>query len=360
MAKKILFYYLCNIMYLKMNVLISQSLKPILCNEFRKILEGAYHFTTPTLLFPGLGASKLLQNNVIIYPPNLQQYFCNYDVWKQNIMLNKNLKTLSFGDKKSLELEVVPYFIKINRYENLLRNLDNIYPIPYDFRLIDNRDYLCNLYNHIRLYIEHFDTPVTLLCHSTGGLLVHWFIHQQPQYWCDKHIKNVININVPFGGIPVVLENCINDDTKLNKLLGKEVFSSLGASIWNLPDTRFLQDPIITVDGKIIHDYLDFFKLHNIQSRVLQNKDIIDSFKIGTTVKTHIIYSTTEPINKTPITINIHTDNKHKKCISTTYGNGDGIVPLESLLIPKLWDMSDDKLLFHHIPNREHSSILMS
>ena len=342
-----------------MNVLISKSLKPILGNELRKTLGRAYHSTTPTLLFPGLGASKLLQNNVTIYPPNLQQYFCKYDAWKQNILSNKNLKTLSFGDKKSLELEVIPYFIKINRYDNLLRNLDNIYPIPYDFRLIDNHEYLNNLYDNIRLYIEHFDTPVTLLCHSTGGLLVHWFIHQQTQPWCNKHIKNVININVPFGGIPLVLENCINDDTKLNKLLGKEVFSSLGASIWNLPDIRFLQDPVLTVDGKNILDYLAFFELHNIQSRVLQNKDIIDSFKIGTTVKTHIIYSTTEPINKTPITININTLDKHKKYITTTFGNGDGIVPIESLLIPKIWDMSDDKLVFHHIPNREHSSILL-
>ena len=361
--KKLLIYYLCNIntfgnAYHSKGWNVAKRLQSDSRLTTTKFRNGVENSLSPILLFPGLGASKLLQNNETVYPPNFQQYFCNYDEWKHNIILNKNLKTLPFGDKKSFELNVVSSLIKINRYENLLRNLDCIYPMPYDFRLIDNREYLHNLYNNIRLYIEHFNCPVTLLCHSTGGLLMHWFIHQQKQNWCNKHIKNIININVPFGGIPFVLENCINDKTNLNKLLGKEIFCSLGATVWNMPDVRFLQDPVIKVDGKIIRDYLDFFELHDIQSRVLQNKDIIDSFKIGTNVKTYIIYSTTEPLNKTPITLNINTKYKHKHIISTTYGNGDGIVPLESLLIPKLWDMSDDNLFFHHIPNSEHSSIL--
>ena len=66
-----------------------------------------------------------------------------------------------------------------------------------------------------------------------------------------------------------------------------------------------------------------------------------------------------EYLNKNNKNIHKFTNDKQKKCITTALGNGDGIVPLESLLIPKIWDMSDDKLVFHHIPNREHSSILL-
>ena len=56
-------------------------------------------------------------------------------------------------------------------------------------------------------------------------------------------------------------------------------------------------------------------------------------------------------LKKTPIGIQV-TDGK----VSIKYGKGDGVVSIDSLLVPRYWDQSN--LTFHYIPKYEHSSIL--
>ena len=67
-------------------------------------------------------------------------------------------------------------------------------------------------------------------------------------------------------------------------------------------------------------------------------------------VKTIIVYTSDKP---TPQLITIN-NNKMK----IIYGPGDGVVPLNSLLVPKKW--TQHNLEFIHLPNFEHSNIFFS
>ena len=309
----------------------------------------------PILLFPGLGASRLLQNGRDIYPPTLQEYALHYTRWKHLMTQERTLKTLPLGDNRALDLCIPFYHDNVNYYTKLVQD-SHIHTIPYDFRQLDNHPYLTNFFEILRKYIEDFQRPVELLCHSSGGLVAHWFLHSQPESWRKQWIHTVTHVNVPFGGVVLVLENCIRDDTTLNRYLGRGVFTSLGAAIWNLPDTRYLNHSVLTVNGEKIDNYFDIFHLKDLYRRYKENQHIIDSFKIPTGVKTYIMYSTTEEPNQTleQLEIKNHDTTRTTK-INSIYGSGDKVVSLSSLLVPKIWN--DPCTEFYSMPNMDHSNI---
>ncbi len=47
---------------------------------------------TPILLFPGLGASRLIKNKVDIWPPKLPLFIINHNKWIDIIINDKELK----------------------------------------------------------------------------------------------------------------------------------------------------------------------------------------------------------------------------------------------------------------------------
>ena len=304
---------------------------------------------SPVLLFPGLGASKLVKNNLDIWPPKLSFFVFCHSKWINSMIHDRELKTLEFGDKNSLDLHTnIPLIIKKNFYEDILTKNENVYPIPYDFRLIHKKEYLDTFYNKVKLYIESFNTPVKILTHSSGGLIAHYFINLQSNEWKEKHIQEVIHINVPFGGLIHTLENLVKT-TKLNLLVSKELLKSLGAYIINMPNPNIIK-PILIVDGKEIIDYYEYFNLKDIEKNKLLVHEMIESFDQPCGVKTTIIYTSNI---KTSSMININ-NNK----INIIKGLGDGIVPLSSLLYPLKWNQKNLKLI--HLPNYDHSTILFS
>ena len=318
----------------------------------------------PVLLFPGLGASRLLNGHRNVYPPSLQDYIFHTKKWQMDIMENRNLTTLPFGHKRSLDMSVSLFSSHRNVYERMIRDPD-VHPIPYDFRLIDQKEYMDDLCDRIKTYIEGFQKPVILMCHSSGGLVAHWFLHRQPLTWRKQWIDSVVNINVPFGGTVVVLENCIREDIGVSRIVGKNVFRSLGATVLNMPDTRYLNTSVLIHDGKEIQEYLEFFGLEDIRKRLKQNQDVIDSFKEWTEVETHIVYSTTDTAKMTPTTINVHQEKKtskmfdeHDWTMNMNMGEGDGVISLESLIVPQIWKATSDLVTFHHVPRSGHSSVL--
>jgi Lecithin:cholesterol acyltransferase len=314
--------------------------------------------TPPVLLFPGFGASRLMKGSKIIYPPTLHDYLLNFDRWKTTIIESNTLTTLPFGDSQSLELPVEPLFRNINYYRKLVK-LPNVHPVPYDFRIIDQHDYYTKLNGQIKAYIESIPQPVVFLCHSSGGLVAHWFLHNQSPGWCRKHIHSVFHINVPFGGVVSALEICVRDNTKINYYLGRELFQSLGATIINIPDTRYLNHSVLTVDGMAVTDCLGYFKLDKMQTRYKEIAAMVDSFKASVEgVQSHIVYSTTmQPT--TVECLNLHSRHgslkQQAQKMGIQYGEGDSVVPLSSLLVPKIWQ---DPPMFYQIRDSEHSSIL--
>jgi hypothetical protein len=304
--------------------------------------------TNPILLFPGLGGSRLIKGNLDIWPPKMHYYLLNYKEWKNTIMCDNNITTLDFGDKRSLDLHSnVPYLVRKNLFEDIMKN-DNTYPIPYDFRLIHNKSYLIKLYSKLEKYIESFDRPITCLTHSSGGLVLHYFLCNKSDEWKSKHIKNIINVNVPFGGVIVTLKQVIKN-TFYNIIVSRDVLISLGGMIINLPNLNIIK-PVLIVDGKENNDYFSYFNLAKEKTLYFNNIEMIESFSKSNNVNTIIVYTTE---NETPSIISIK--NKKAKII---YGPGDGTVPLASLLHPQTWNQNN--LHFYHLPNYEHSTVLFS
>lgn len=353
----------------------------------RLLMSGKKITESPVLLFPGLGASRLLNGNRNIYPPSFHQYIFHTKKWQKEITENLNLTTFSFGDKRGLDMSVSWFSSHRNVYERMIRDSD-VHPIPYDFRLVDQSEYMDDLCHRLKKYIETFRKPVIFMCHSSGGLVAHWFLHKQPLTWRKQWIDSVVNINVPFGGTVMVLENCIREDVGVSRLVGKALFRSLGATVLNMPDTRYLNTSVLIHNGKEVKDYLKFFELDDIRARLKQNQEMIDSFKEWTGVETHIVYSTTDPTSITPITIYANNERKiynddEKRIegtgdslsylsglpfgrpdkydkewnIETHTGDGDGVVSLESLIVPRVWKAPPDLVIFHHVPRSGHSTI---
>ena len=304
---------------------------------------------SPILLFPGLGASKLVKNKLDVWPPKLSFFICHHNKWIDLMINDHTLKTLDFGDKNSLDLHTnIPLIIKKNFYEDIITKNEHVYPIPYDFRLIHKKEYINKFYDKVKIYIETFDKPIKILTHSSGGLLIHYFLSLQSNEWKEKYIQEVIHINVPFGGIVFTLENLIKK-TILNMLVSKELLKSLGAYIINMPNPNIIK-PILIVDGKEILDYYEYFNLKNLEENKLMIHEMIESFDKPCSVKTTIIYTSNI---KTSSIININ-----NKKINIIKGLGDGTVPLSSLLYPLKWNQENLEII--HLPNYDHSTILFS
>lgn len=314
---------------------------------------------SPILVVPGLGGSRLIKEKIDIWPPTMETFLFTHNNWLKTFQVNYNektnnftydteVKTLEFGDKSSLDLHTnLPFIIRKNFFDDII-NKNNVYPLPYDFRLIHNKVYIEELFSKIKNYIETFNEPITLLTHSSGGLIIHYFLINQSTIWKNKYIKNVININVPFGGVIITLSNLITN-TYINLILGKKLLTSIGGFIINLPNNKIIKPSVIS-EGKEIENYYDFFKLDTLKIINENNKEMISSFSKSNNVNTCIIYTSEL---KTPSIIQLN-----NKKIKIIYGPGDGVVPLSSLLVPLKWKQQNLKII--HLPNFEHSNILFS
>ena len=154
-------------------------------------------------------------------------------------------------------------------------------------------------------------------------------------------IKKVIYVNVPFGGLIIPLEESIIR-TLHNTILSKKLIKSIGAFIISYPNKNHF-DEILIVDNNKIENYFDFFNLKTESDLYNKNKDYINGFNLPNNVNTTIIY-TSDKLTPQLITI---TNNK----IKTIRGPGDGVVPLNSLLVPKKWNQ--ENLDFIHLQRWE-------
>ena len=332
--------------------------------------------SSPILMVPGLGGSRLLLNNINIWPPTAYDYMFNYDNWKNNVINNNNVTTMEFGNVESLNLRaVIPLLVRRNYFDKIIKK-KNTHAIPYDFRRIDDRDYLNLFYKNLESYIESFKEPVILITHSTGGILIHWFLYNKSKKWKEKYVNLVINVNVPFGGLIITLHDCFRLSI-VNFFIGIDILKSLGGFIINMPNPKYIK-PILCINGDQFDDYFAYFDLKDLENRYIKNKDMIESLSNSTDVKTCIVYSSDI---KTPSCLSIEdfslknifleqiineyfwrkgkvSDSVAYSRLKVIYGYGDGIVPLQSLLVPKSWEQTN--LKFYNIKNHGHSDVLFS
>ena len=313
--------------------------------------------SNPILLLPGLGGSKLIYKNQDIWSPGLSKYLFDNKNWQDILTIkyennkfiyNKDVKTLEFGNINSLDYSKNFYLLN-NFYKNILDKYDHIYPIPYDFRLIHIEDYLDEFYDKFKNYIENFSESSIIIAHSSGGLVLHYFLRKQSKEWLSKYIKKIIYVNVPFGGLIVSLSYYQHQINLVKYLFGKDLIQSIGSIIINLPNPKYIK-PILIIDNIEINDYFEYFKLDKIKEIYELNQDMINSFSLPNNVETKVIYSSKY---KTPSLVNIK-----KNKIKIINGLGDNVVPLQSLLVPLTWNQSN--LEFIHLPNSQHSTVLFS
>lgn len=283
--------------------------------------------SSPVLIVPGFGGSRLLYNasNETMWPPSLFDYTFSFNNWRNNVINNKDVRTPAFGDKTGLKLNA---FLP-EKYNHIIKH-KNTFPLPFDFRQIDNTMYLRILFENITCYIESFGTPITLLCHSTGGLIIHWFLANKTTEWKSKYIRKLIYVSVPFSGSELVLYISLVNSNNIFKLIGKDIFVELGATIFNLPPFAF--------DGGVFSAQwaylLDTLNATTLYSRVVENRVVFESFKQSVGINNTEIIICNNLQNNTPIALYFDKNNK----IKIKYGAGDGSVSISSLMtMPLIW-----------------------
>jgi hypothetical protein len=161
----------------------------------------------PMLLFPGLGASRLIQrianitNNFYpLWPPTITDFVFSREKWLNTMTIrfdentnvfigDPDISTLEFGNKNAFNIhsQLFPSFITKNLYTNIINAFPNVHSIPYDFRRIQDNQYIEHWNNLLTQYIETIETqfkqPIIMVSHSSGGLLSPHFLCTKTDEW---------------------------------------------------------------------------------------------------------------------------------------------------------------------------------
>lgn len=268
----------------------------------------------PVVLIPGIGGSILVNKNaptrkvlgrdvlhnrwLNIYPyiPKSIEHW-KYDMGCEvirnreggNIMgvkpLNSDIDVYDIGGTKGMK-DVLPEFLLLPQvgqnvmqglfqfryfhdvcevlYEAGYRDHQNLFGIPYDFRLILDPTYRIGLFQKFKEYIETPGVPVVVFAHSLGAVLLKWFLSSHvTREWMNAHIYEIILISPPFGGSAASMKTVMFGDfyvQAFHKLYKDELQVNTGV-VMCLPNVNggWGSDvPIVSVgdeDGIRIGDY---------------------------------------------------------------------------------------------------------
>lgn len=326
----------------------------------------AYRF----IIVPGLGGSILYnQKSQKIWPPEIG--FQPTDLSIQNYYHRHDLSTTGeIGNTESIRIDNrAVYMLTKNTYyskmiDSLSSNKKNtVNAFPYDFRFIQYQEYHEQLFHEYKRFIEreyNNNEKFILVAHSMGGILMHHFLQfHVDKRWVSKYISKIYYINTPFGGCPMALfflldsiNKQLNSQNKDQLLFNHHVLW-LMLSIQNiylfgglyvcLPITK---DPLLRLGQNWIYSkdiqnlLMDDWCTHTYRlSRCFfrRRDQSIDIPQV-------VVYSSGK---NTTVFMDYDNDN-------VITGDGDGLVPIESLLYPQKWKKQPS---FVHVPNQDHSSI---
>jgi hypothetical protein len=317
------------------------------------------------ILVPGMGGSVLYNEvNKKIWPPDLLMNFNdlhfkfdeNYNPILPKIDNIGNLNDVRIDSKFTY------LFTKNTYYSTLIYELEknhNVYAFPYDFRFILIKKYYQTLFDEFNKFIENKD-DIIFICHSMGGLIIHDFLNNYIKSKYLKKIKKIYYINVPFGGVPIsffaIYNSMIqNKEVSFNTLVSSQLLPFLTNKIKYLHHFGGLylclpiyQDPIFRKNDKWYNsNHLDELFIND--PICMSNYVLFKNYHLHNRLKSinldqTIIYSTN-------LTTSIFLDYDTKNILTS---EGDGLVPIQSLLFPKKWRY---KPKFIEISNLEHSKI---
>lgn len=326
---------------------------------------NAYRF----IIVPGLGGSILYnQKSQKIWPPDIG--FQPSDLSVQHYYHRHDLSsTGEIGDIDSIRIDNrAVYMLTKNTYYTkmieVLSRHSSVYAFPYDFRFIHYNEYYELLFTEYKKFIEKqykdHNEKFVFVAHSMGGLLIHHFLQfHVDKRWLSKYVSKVYYINTPFGGCPSALfflidsiNKQLNNQNKDQMLFNNHVFWLMlniqnihlfGGLYVCLPITK---DPLARINNNWVYSK-DIYSLltddwcahtHRLSRTFFKKRS--NTFDIPQTV----VYSTGK---NTTVFMDYDSD-------FNIMGDGDGLVPVESLLYPQCWDKPPT---FVHVHNQDHSSI---
>ncbi|WOK95599.1 hypothetical protein Cni_G04306 [Canna indica] len=212
------------------------------------------------------------------------------------------------------------------------------------------------------------DKPVIILTHSLGGLLTLHLLNRNLPQWRQKFIKRFIALSAPWGGIVMEMLIFTCGDTmgmpSVNPLIIREQFRRTESNLWLLPFPSVFGDrPLaITKDRNYsaanMAEFLQAIGFEEgakpYESRVLP---LLEEMALPGVPVTCIAGVRV----RTPETLVYNGGGKFDEAPELVYGDGDGLVNLESLLaLESQWSNSpEQELKVIKIPNATHSGILM-
>jgi hypothetical protein len=282
----------------------------------------------PVFIVPGLGGSVLHHAKELVWPPTLWNIFTPEKVIN-NLEVSYNHTSNQFYSKNKLETSsIIPF------YNKLKSKFTNAHEVPYDFRLVGNKDYRLELYKdlseRIEKEVEKSNSKSTIITHSMAGLMIHdYLLTFCSEKWKKKYIHKLITVNTPYAGTVVSLKSIHDKQIKYpltNTKIDLKFVQYVGGLLWTLPNYYYLEEKKIYKNYSIsqIKELLTF--LDNEETFCILNKHFDQNFqdiKKSTGVTTLIIYSRGEPTLS-------HFGWNEEEIV-----DGDGTVPLESLTLLK-------------------------
>ncbi|XP_076325381.1 lysosomal phospholipase A and acyltransferase-like isoform X1 [Tachypleus tridentatus] len=245
----------------------------------------------------------------------------------------------------------------------------NIQGAPYDFRKAPNemQDYLKNVTNLLEdTYYKTGNKKVLLICHSLGCPVMLYMLNKQPQSWKDKHVKGLVSLGAPWGGVVKALKAFASGENLgvfvINPLIVRKEQRSCPSLAYLIPSDKFWsKNEILVFTAKknyTVANYYEFFQDINFETGWEMWKDTRNlTYEMKPPgVEVHCLHG----FNVSTIESFSYAEDEFPDGQPTiTYGNGDGTVNLRSLLGCLRWKMKQKHKVYHKVfMNVDHMSIL--
>jgi hypothetical protein len=288
---------------------------------------------------------------------------------KMNVINDPNTNTLvdTMGSM-NFETDIYNTFIEAMYAMSYLQG-SSLFGASYDHRLIAGEKMFAEWSKSLRLLIENSvkfnERRALLIGHGFGSLLINKFLVSADQTWKDTYIAAFITISGAIGPVPkalrVLLSGDILPDQEDQDLIRNANLnaSALHAMLPMSTDT----DPIISYNQEV-YSPKDIPKILELAASELYDADLPDVYKLAENFNKNSANAPNVPVN---IFIGIDTDTEVKYYYddlihdpkNITYTNGDGTVPLSTLMRPKEWASQQSQLVtFKAYPRADHSKIL--
>jgi len=325
---------------------------------------------SPVVIIPGLGGSVLKtkeETPTHVWPPSLFPKTPIDVVCDPDCRSLHPIEPYPLGDLRGIRVDTFLTYLFTRRsfYEPLVSSLQQhsvpVSALSYDFRLI-YPNALEDLYQKFRNFFEKQEQPVTIIAHSLGGLLFHDFLlSTTTQEWQERHLQQIVYVNVPFGGVPIALfhtlHSVLGSVEENSSMLRYHRISSLhhfAGLLWCLPllDTNVLRWNQRWYCGgqENINELCKEWNLPVLQSFWAQYQGILKKRLLPPSVPTLILYGTGS--NTTCF------KDWETGLVLTT--DGDGTVPTDSHLFYKdQWKQKQSSFVqYIEIPGMEHNNLL--